>query len=148
VPAVRGVRFDGAEASAPAPGVVEAILAADAVLIAPSNPWLSVDPLLAIPGIRDSLTKTRASVVAVSPLIGGQAVKGPTAKLMGELGLAVNNDSIAAHYGDLLDGFLIDSGDACNVPGLTIDHTDTLMNTLDDKIRVAKAALTLAAQLT
>ena len=146
-PAVRGVRFDGAEASVPAPGVVEAILAADAALIAPSNPWFSVDPLLAVPSIHVALTQTRAPVVAVSPLIGGQAVKGPTAKLMGELGLAVNNDSIALHYGDLLDGFLIDSGDACNVPGLTIDHIATLMNTLDDKVRVAKAALTLAARL-
>lgn len=147
VPAVRGVRFDGAATAQPAPGVAEAILAADAVLIAPSNPWLSVDPLLAIQGICDALTQTSAPVVAVSPLIGGQAVKGPTAKLMGELGLAVNNDSIASHYGDLLDGFQIDSGDACNVPGLTIDHTATLMNTLDDKVRVAKAALTLAARL-
>ena len=146
-PAVRGVRFDGAATAQPAPGVVGAILAADAVLIAPSNPWLSVDPLLAVPGIRDALTQTRAPVVAVSPLIGGQAVKGPTAKLMGELGLAVKNDSIAGHYDDLLNGFLIDSRDACNVPGLTIDNTDTLMTTLDDKVRVARAALTLAERL-
>jgi len=147
VPAVRGVRFDGAATAQPAPGVVGAILAADAVLIAPSNPWLSVDPLLAVPAIRDVLTQTRAPVVAVSPLIGGQAVKGPTAKLMGELGLAVKNDSIAGHYDDLLNGFLIDSRDACNVPGLTIDNTDTLMTTLDDKVRVARAALTLAERL-
>ena len=146
-PAVRGVQFAGADVASPAPSVVEAILAADAVLIAPSNPWLSVDPLLAVPGISDALMQTRAPVVAVSPLIGGQAVKGPTAKLMGELGLAVNNDSIAAHYGDLLDGFLIDSGDDCSLAGLAVDHTDTLMNTLDDKVRVAKAALALAARL-
>ena len=73
-------------------------------------------------------------------------MKGPTAKLMGELGLAVNNDSIAAHYGDLLDGFLIDSGDDCSVAGLTVD-LPTLMTTLDDKICVARAALALAKRL-
>ena len=102
---------------------------------------------LAVPGILQALTQTRAPVVAVSPLIGGQAVKGPTAKLMGELGQAVNNDSIAAHYVEILDGLLIDSGDACSVPGLAVEHTDTLMNTLDDKVRVAKAALALAFAL-
>jgi LPPG:FO 2-phospho-L-lactate transferase len=102
---------------------------------------------LAVPGIRDALIACKAPVVAVSPLIGGQAVKGPTAKLMGELGLVVNNDSIAQHYGDLLDVFVIDSGDDCPVPDLTIARTDTLMTTLDDKIRVARAALDLAATL-
>lgn len=147
VPAVRAVRFDGAEMAQPAPGVIEAIHSADAVLIAPSNPWLSVDPLLAVPGIQEALIACKAAVVAVSPLIGGQAVKGPTAKLMGELGLAVNNDSIAQHYGDLLDGFVIDSGDECRVVGLAVAQTDTLMQTLDDKIRVARAAFDLAAKL-
>lgn len=147
VPAVQAVRFAGAESAEPAPGVIEAIHSADAVLIAPSNPWLSVDPLLAVPCIRDALIACKAPVVAVSPLIGGQAVKGPTAKLMGELGLAVNNDGIAQHYGDLLDGFVIDGGDDCSVPDLAIARTDTLMKTLDDKIRVARAALDLAATL-
>lgn len=148
VPAVRAVRFAGAEVAKPAPGVIEAIHSADTVLIAPSNPWLSVDPLLAVPGIREALIACKAPVIAVSPLIGGQAVKGPTAKLMGELGLPLNNDSIAQHYGDILDGFLIDSGDECRVVGLAIAQTDTLMQTLDDKIRVARAALDLAAKLT
>jgi LPPG:FO 2-phospho-L-lactate transferase len=147
VPAVRAVRFAGAEVAKPAPGVVEAILAADTVLIAPSNPWLSVDPLLAIAGIRQALIECKAPVVAVSPLIGGQAVKGPTAKLMAELGLAVDNSSIARHYGEILDGLLIDSGDDCNVPGLAVAQTNTLMETMDDKKRVAQAALALAALL-
>lgn len=146
-PAVRAVQFVGVETARPAAGVVEAILAADTVLIAPSNPWLSVDPLLAITGIRDALIQCKAPVVAVSPLIGGQAVKGPTAKLMAELGLAVDNDSIARHYGQLLDGLVIDSGDRCDVDGLAVAQTETLMQTLDDKIRVAQEALALAAQL-
>jgi LPPG:FO 2-phospho-L-lactate transferase len=146
-PAVRSVRFAGVEAARPAPGVVEAILAADTVLIAPSNPYLSVDPLLAIAGIRDALVQCKAPVVAVSPLISGQAVKGPTAKLMAELGLKVDNDTIALHYGDVIDGLLIDTGDVCDVLGLAVAQTDTLMTTLDDKIRVARAAIALAAQL-
>jgi LPPG:FO 2-phospho-L-lactate transferase len=146
-PAVRSVRFAGVEAARPAPGVVEAILAADTVLIAPSNPYLSVDPLLAIAGIRDALVQCKAPVVAVSPLISGQAVKGPTAKLMAELGLKVDNDTIALHYGDVIDGLLIDTGDVCDVLGLAVAQTDTLMTTLDDKISVARAALALATQL-
>ena len=97
-PAARAIRFEGASAARPAPGVVEAILGADAVLVAPSNPWLSVDPLLAVPGIADALHRTDAPVVAVSPLIGGKAVKGPTAKLMAELGLSPDNAAIAVHY--------------------------------------------------
>lgn len=147
VPAVRAVRFGGAETARPAAGVVEAILAADAVLIAPSNPWLSVDPLLSVAGIRDALIQCKAPVIAVSPLIGGHAVKGPTAKLMVELGLAVDNDSIARHYSAILDGLLIDSGDRCDVVGLAVGQTDTLMQTLEDKMRVAQAALALAAEL-
>ncbi len=147
VPAVRSVAFAGAEDATPAPGVVEAIVDADVVLIAPSNPWLSVDPLLAVPGIRTALLRCRAPVVAVSPLISGIAVKGPTAKLMGELGLAVNNDTIANHYGDLLNGFVIDTLDMCSISGLAIERTATLMMTLSDKQRVARAALDLAARL-
>ncbi|MDT0509802.1 2-phospho-L-lactate transferase [Novosphingobium sp. MMS21-SN21R] len=146
-PAVRAVRFSGAETAAPADGVIEAIHAADAVLIAPSNPWLSVDPVLAIPGIRAALQQCSAPVVAVSPLIGGKAVKGPTAKLMGELGLAISNTAIAEHYRGLIDGLLIDEGDECDGQELSIGRTATLMSTLDDKVRVAKAALALAARL-
>ena len=79
--------------------MIAAILAADAVLIAPSNPWLSVDPLLAVPGIAAALRDTRAPVVAVSPLVGGKAVKGPTGKLMAELGLVPDNGAIARIMG-------------------------------------------------
>lgn len=146
-PAVRAIRFSGAETAAPADGVIAAIHAADAVLIAPSNPWLSVDPVLAVPGIRAALQQCSAPVVAVSPLIGGKAVKGPTAKLMGELGLAISNTAIAEHYRGLIDGLLIDEGDECDGQDISIDRTATLMTTLDDKVRVAQAALALAARL-
>lgn len=144
-PAVHAVRFAGAQEASPAPGVVDAIMSADTVLIAPSNPFLSVDPLLAIPGLRRALADTPAPIIAVSPLVGGQAVKGPTAKLMGELGLPIDNGSIARHYAGLIDGLLINSGDECLAPDIAIAHTATLMTTLDDKARVARAALALAA---
>ena len=98
-PVVRAIRFEGAAEARSAPGVIKAILAADAVLIAPSNPWLSVDPLLAVPGIAAALRDTRAPVVAVSPLVGGKAVKGPTGKLMAELGLVPDNGAIARIMG-------------------------------------------------
>ena len=142
-PRVSAIGFEGAAAARPAPGVLEAIAAADAILLAPSNPWLSVDPLLAVPALRAALEQRAAPLVAVSPLVGGKAVKGPTAKLMHELGLAVNNASIAAHYGHLLDGLVIHEGD--DAPqGLPVARTDTLMQTAQDRARVAQVALNLA----
>ncbi len=146
-PVVRSIRFDGADRARAAPGVVEAILRADAVLIAPSNPFLSVDPILAIADIRAALEATQAAVVSISPLVGGQAVKGPTAKLMVELGVAVENDSIARHYAGVIDGILIDDADTCGVPGVAVERAPTLMVTLEDKVAVAKAALAFARRL-
>ncbi|CAD7338401.1 2-phospho-L-lactate transferase [Sphingomonadales bacterium 56] len=148
-PEVEAIRFEGAERASATAGVIEAITdpATKAILIAPSNPWLSVDPILAVPGIKEALAVTHAPVVAVSPIVGGQAVKGPTAKLMGEMGLAVTNESIAAHYADIIDGLLVDERD--DASGLTIPHdvTDTLMKTLADRERVARAALALADRI-
>jgi LPPG:FO 2-phospho-L-lactate transferase len=142
-PRVRAVHFEGAESAFPTPGVIAAIMESDAVFIAPSNPWLSVDPLLALPAIRMALQTTKAPIIAVSPLIKGKAVKGPTAKLMDELGLEVSNASIAAHYGDWIDGMIIHGTD--DAPeGLAIARTDTLMKTLEDRLRVAGTALALA----
>ncbi len=144
-PRVSAIRFVGAESASPAPGVIAAIEAAQTILIAPSNPWLSVDPLLALPALRVALERRNGPLVAVSPLVAGTAVKGPTAKLMQELGLPVNNASIAAHYGSLLDGLVIHESD--DAPeGLAIARTNTLMQTPQDKLRVAQAALDLARQ--
>ena len=148
-PAVRSIHFAGDRQAAPAPGVIEAITSSRtrAVLIAPSNPWLSVDPILSVPGIREALTSTSAPVVAVSPIVGGQAVKGPTAKLMGELGLQVTNAAIAAHYEGVIDGLLVDERDDASDVRIPHAVTDTLMRTLVDRERVAQAALSLADQL-
>ena len=146
-PAVRHIMFEGATHAVPAPGVVDAIESADAVLFAPSNPFLSIDPLLAVPGLASAIEQTKAPVIAVSPLVGGTAVKGPTAKLMRELSMAVDNDSIARHYAGLIDAILIDSGDRCEAPDIVVGRCATLMTNLDEKIRVAEAALDLALTL-
>lgn len=148
-PRVRAIRFEGAEAASPAPGVLDAIASRDtrAILIAPSNPFLSIDPILAVPGLRAALCAAPAPVVAVSPIVGGQAVKGPTAKLMGEMGIAVSPAAICTHYGDVVDALLVDERD--DVAALPIPHRscDTLMHDLADRVRVAEAALALAASL-
>jgi LPPG:FO 2-phospho-L-lactate transferase len=148
-PVVRAIRFAGAEAARPAPGVIEAIRdpATRAILIAPSNPYLSVDPILAVPGIRAALSEVTAPVVAVSPIVGGKAVKGPTAKLMDELGVAVTPATIAVHYAGVIDGLLVDERDAATALAIPHDSADTLMTTLDDRARVARAALALAERL-
>lgn len=146
-PVMRSIAFVGADEALPAPGVVEAIRGADAVIIAPSNPFLSIDPILAVPGIRAALKATAAPVVAVSPIVGGRAVKGPTAKLMGELGLEVTNGTIVRHYKGLLDGLLVHEGDDVPESGIAVAHTDTMMSTLADKERVARAAIGLAERI-
>ena len=103
-----------------------------------------MDPILAVPRIRAALTTCAAPVVAVSPLVEGKAVKGPTAKLMGELGLEVSNQAIGEHYAGLLDAMLVHGQDAAP-EGLASARTDTLMRDAADRARVAKAALDLAA---
>jgi LPPG:FO 2-phospho-L-lactate transferase len=145
-PRLESVRFDGAEAARPAPGVLEALQDPDlaAILIAPSNPWLSVDPILAVPGLRDALRSAAAPVVAVTPLPGGRAVKGPTAKIMAELGVELTAASIERHYAGVVDRWLLDAADG----PVASPHAfcDTLMQTLDDRARVARAALDLAGR--
>lgn len=148
-PAVRAISFKGTEQAQAGPGVVDAILSSDtrAILIAPSNPYLSVDPILAVPDIRAALAAATAPIVAVSPIIAGKAVKGPTAKLMAELGVEATSSAIAAHYAGLLDGMLIDDQDVASPPPIPYAATDTLMTSLEDRARVATAALALADRL-
>lgn len=145
-PKVISISFDGAAAARPAPGVIEAIASADAVFIAPSNPWLSVDPILAVSGVRKALIDCAGPVIAVSPLVDGKAVKGPTTKLMSELGLAISNDNIWDHYADILDGLMVHNDDP--VPdGIAISRTNTMMHSATDRERVARAALEFANEL-
>jgi LPPG:FO 2-phospho-L-lactate transferase len=148
-PFVRSIRFEGAESVGPAPGVIEAISdpTARAILIAPSNPFLSVDPILAVPGVRQALMAAQAPVVAVSPLVGGKAVKGPTVKIMAELGLPISALEIVRHYGDILSGIVLDQRDPPERIDLPTLHVDTLMHDALDRQRVARAALELADRL-
>jgi LPPG:FO 2-phospho-L-lactate transferase len=146
-PAVSAIRFEGAGEAGAAPGVIEAILGAGAILIAPSNPYLSIDPILAVPAIRAALAETGAPIVAVSPIVGGQAVKGPTAKLMGELGVAITPAAVAEHYAGIIDGMLVDERDPKPDLSIAMSAADTLMQTLADRERVARVALALADRI-
>jgi LPPG:FO 2-phospho-L-lactate transferase len=120
-----------------------------AVVICPSNPFISVDPILALPSVRDALSHCHAPIVAVAPIIGGKAVKGPTAKMMGELGMDVSAAAVAHHYGSFLNGFVLDQADAALVAELSIPtvSTNTLMRSLSDREHLAKVVLALADRL-
>jgi LPPG:FO 2-phospho-L-lactate transferase len=146
VPKVHRIWFES-DAAKPAPGVIAAISQAEVVLIAPSNPYLSIDPILSVQGVADALRATAAPVVAVSPLIAGKSVKGPTAKLMAEFGTSVDNSSIGMHYSGLIDGLLIDAKDAAPTGDLAIARSDIMMRNEEDRVRVANAALNLALEL-
>ena len=150
-PRVRGFGFEGAAQARPAAGVLEAIAAAEVVLIAPSNPWVSIDPILAIPRVRDALqTKT---VVAVSPLIGGRAVKGPAAKMFAELGIEPSALAVAQHYRNLVQGLVVDETDAALAPRITattgqaVCITDAWMPTPDRRRALAQATWDFAQAL-
>jgi LPPG:FO 2-phospho-L-lactate transferase len=120
-----------------------------AVIICPSNPFISVEPILTLPGVRDALLACRAPVVAVSPIIGGRAVKGPTAKMMRELGMDASAHAVASWYGDLLDGYIVDHADAADMAGLhaRVTVAPTLMVTLEDRETLARVVLDCAAAL-
>jgi LPPG:FO 2-phospho-L-lactate transferase len=150
-PVLLGLRFEGAE-NARLSGPARAAFASadlEAILIAPSNPWLSIDPLLAIPELRGALKAARCPVVAVTPIIAGRAVKGPTAKIMNELGIPVSPLQVAEHYRGLIDGFVLDERDSAlaNSFDLPIEISDTLMTAPEASDRVARAALALAGRL-
>lgn len=147
-PVVEELACVGADAARPLPEVLD-ILGSDAlraVVICPSNPLLSIEPILAIPGMRAAIRNCRAPVVAVSPVIAGEAVKGPTTKMMRELGLDATAATVARRYADLLDVFLVDEADAASVlpVGVALIATHTLMVTLEDRLRLARAVLAAA----
>jgi LPPG:FO 2-phospho-L-lactate transferase len=150
-PAISELAFDGVEIARPHPDFLAGL--ADprlrAVVICPSNPFISIDPILAVPGIRAALRKCAAPVVAVSPIIAGQAVKGPTAKMMAELGLPVDAATVARHYRDVLDLYIADEADAAAVAGLDVPVvlTRTLMQTLGDREALAQTVLAAAERV-
>jgi len=139
-PSVRGFRFDGLELAEPAPGAREAIQSADAVIICPSNPWVSIDPVLQV------MKRIEPPVIAISPIISGQTVKGPAAKMFLELGIEPSALAVANHYCDLVTGFVLDTSDQKleeNIRSLNMRTlvTNTLMKSLDNRKQLASDVL-------
>jgi LPPG:FO 2-phospho-L-lactate transferase len=147
-PPVVSVRFDGADTARPGPGVIDALTRADTIVICPSNPVISIAPILAIPGIRDVLVARRDRVVAVSPIVGGAPVKGPADRLMAPLGIDVSCVGVARNYAEFCSSLVIDAIDVARVAeveaaGVHAVVTDTMMRS--PEIAAALAAETLAA---
>jgi LPPG:FO 2-phospho-L-lactate transferase len=147
-PVVRAVEFAGAATARPQPDVLAALRAGPrAVVICPSNPFISIEPILAVPGMREAIKASGAPVIAVSPIIAGQAVKGPTAKMFAELGTPPSAAAVAARYGDLLHGYVMEEGDDDAGIAPRVFRAATLMRTLDDKVALARAVLAAADAL-
>jgi len=141
----------GAETATPAPGVVDALLAADAVLIAPSNPVVSVNTILGVPGVRDALRKTEAGVVGLSPIVGGKPLRGMADACLTALGVETSAEAVGRYYGSrktteggVLDGWLVHTGDRSDVPGVAVRAVPLLMSDVDATAAMARAALELA----
>jgi LPPG:FO 2-phospho-L-lactate transferase len=150
-PVVRSVRFAGVEKARPHAALL-AMAGARAVIVCPSNPFVSVAPILALPGVRAALETARCPRVAVTPIVGGQAIKGPAAKMLAELGHDVSALGVARFYTGLIDGFVLDVQDAALAPkiealGLKVHVADTMMRNDDDKRRLAAAALEFADRI-
>ena len=148
-PEVTGFQFDGANTATINPALPDLLNDCRGVLICPSNPFVSIDPILAVAGMRDTLKACKAPIVAVSPIVADNAIKGPTAKMMRELHVPTSAREVAGHYGDLLDGFLIDERDSALHGTLDVPTAvaQSIMVTLEDRIGLAKAALQFIEQL-
>jgi LPPG:FO 2-phospho-L-lactate transferase len=150
-PTVIGIEFTGASTARPNAAAIAALRSPDlaTVVICPSNPFVSVEPMLALPELRDALAACKAPVIAVSPIIRGKAVKGPTAKMMSELHLEVSAAAVAQRYGDLIDAYVVDVEDAGDLADLAV-KTFTfpiLMRTLADRDALARRVLAIAAEI-
>jgi LPPG:FO 2-phospho-L-lactate transferase len=150
-PVVEAFMFTGAESARAQPEALAALQRRDlrAIVICPSNPFVSVEPILAVPGIRAAIQQSDAPIVAVTPIIGGKAIRGPAAKMMAELGLEVSAGTIARRYADIIDGFVVDEADSVPEPiqGVTFFSAATLMNSADDRLQLARAVLRVADTL-
>ena len=147
-PRVQAIRFNGADAARPHPDFAAWLDSAetDAVILCPSNPFLSIAPILSLPGIRTALQSTSAPVIAVSPIVGGKALKGPAAKIMTDLEMSTNNLSIATYYRDFLDVLIIDNCDnhetqAIEKLGIEVKLASTVMRSLQDRASLARVCL-------
>jgi LPPG:FO 2-phospho-L-lactate transferase len=148
-PLVMDLSFVGAERAHMSPAVAHALATAQAIVFCPSNPYLSLDPILSIPGMRRRIEDASAPKVAVSPIVGGAAIKGPAAKMMREMGQMVSPLTVIDHFAGLLDGFVLDNRDEAvrDAVGMPTLVTDTIMTDATSKARLAQAVLDLAATL-
>jgi len=153
-PEVLGLRYAGAGEARPSPAFTRALRTPHlrAIVVCPSNPYLSIAPLLALPGMREQLRQAGVPVIAVSPIVGGAAIKGPAAKIMRELGLEASALGVARHYGPLIDACVLDHADAALAPavqalGMAPLVTATVMHSLADRIRLAQEVLAFAQRL-
>jgi len=153
-PEVSGFHFGGANDARPNRTFLKTLKdpALETIVICPSNPFISIDPILALPGVSSALAASAAPRIAVSPIVGGRALKGPTAKMMRELGLPTDAIEIARHYGKLLTGFVLDQTDAALAPaveslGIDVRVAETVMHSIDDKIALAETVLSFAHDL-
>ena len=151
-PEVAGFEFEGIGASEPSPGFSASLASCDVAIICPSNPYLSIDPILSVPGIRDALGRCGAPVVAVSPVVSGDSLKGPTAKIMNELGIICSATAIAQHYHGLIDGLLIDTDDASLEAdiadlGIAVKLSDIVMRSAEERCTLAKTVVQFAGEL-
>ena len=153
VPRVTGFTFAGVDRAQPNPALLSALETSPAaIIVAPSNPYVSVDPILAVPGLSDTLRQSGAPIVAISPIVGGKAIKGPAAKMMRELGKSVSVVEIARHYLGFIDGLVIDEKDAEHAPaiealGIKVEVAPTVMRGLTDRVELAKRAVGFASRL-
>lgn len=150
-PVIKGVRFAGVENAKPVPEAVETLRAADAIIFCPSNPFVSIDPILAVRGMREVVRAARVPKIAVSPIIGGQALKGPAAKMFRELGMEPSAYQVAGHYRGVIDRFVLDRVDesqarAIKDLGLRVWITDTIMDHTDARERLAREIIEWAAR--
>ncbi len=148
--AVLDVRFDGIEAASPAPGVLDAVHDADLILFCPSNPIVSIAPILGVPGVRDAIASSKSPVACISPIVGGKALKGPAAGMLEQRGLDVSAAGVAAYYGDLVDVMIIDQVDAALAPeieaqGKRVIVLQTIMGDRDDRVRLASEVMAALA---
>jgi LPPG:FO 2-phospho-L-lactate transferase len=146
------VRYDGAESARPTNAARDALAGAEAILLCPSNPFVSIGPILAVAGMREVIGAARAPRVAISPIIGGKALKGPADRMLATMGHEVSAYGVAAWYGDLLEGMVIDQQDAAQASriealGVRTLVTNTVMASVDDRVRLARDVLQFAASL-
>ncbi len=149
---VTGLRFAGIESASPAPSVVETLQSATAIVVCPSNPFVSVAPILSVPGLRGAIEASSAPKVAVSPIVGGMAIKGPAAKMLASMGHEVSPVGVARMYAGLLDGFVLDESDAGLAPrieelGMRALVTPSVMGGPEDRARLAARVLDFAGEL-